>query len=95
MEDFALSLRGNGMGHSGVKKLCRRPLLLLSREREVEEIVGLLGRATVRLLTLTGPGGIGKTRSGRSFRRRKDLPEPRPIRASRRPPYTFEGGTQE
>ena len=52
------------MGHSGVKKLCRRPLLLLSREREVEEIVSLLGRATVRLLTLTGPGGIGKTRLG-------------------------------
>jgi len=35
---------------------------LLGREREVEEIVGLLGRPAVRLLTLTGPGGIGKTR---------------------------------
>ena len=37
---------------------------LLGREREVEEIGGLLGRAAVRLLTLTGPGGIGKTRLG-------------------------------
>ena len=37
---------------------------LLGREREVQEIVDLLGRAAVRLLTLTGPGGIGKTRLG-------------------------------
>jgi hypothetical protein len=36
----------------------------LGREREVQEISGLLGRAAVRLLTLTGPGGIGKTRLG-------------------------------
>ncbi|HET7272215.1 MAG TPA: helix-turn-helix domain-containing protein, partial [Rubrobacter sp.] len=35
---------------------------LLGREREVEEIDNLLRQAAVRLLTLTGPGGIGKTR---------------------------------
>jgi predicted ATPase/transcriptional regulator with XRE-family HTH domain len=35
---------------------------LLGREHEVEGIVGLLGQAAVRLLTLTGLGGIGKTR---------------------------------
>ena len=34
----------------------------LGRERELEEIVALLSREDVRLLTLTGPGGTGKTR---------------------------------
>jgi predicted ATPase/transcriptional regulator with XRE-family HTH domain len=35
---------------------------LVGREPEVEEIGNLLRQAAVRLTTLTGPGGIGKTR---------------------------------
>ena len=34
----------------------------LGRERELHEIAALLGREDVRLVTLTGPGGTGKTR---------------------------------
>jgi predicted ATPase len=34
----------------------------LGRESEIEEIAALLGRRDVRLVTLTGPGGSGKTR---------------------------------
>jgi predicted ATPase/transcriptional regulator with XRE-family HTH domain/Tfp pilus assembly protein PilF len=35
---------------------------LIGREREVETVVALLAQPAVRLVTLTGPGGVGKTR---------------------------------
>jgi predicted ATPase/class 3 adenylate cyclase len=39
-----------------------QPNALIGREHEVETITDLLHQDDVRLLTLTGPGGIGKTR---------------------------------
>jgi predicted ATPase len=36
----------------------------LGREKELTEVLGLLEQENVRLLTLTGPGGTGKTRLG-------------------------------
>jgi predicted ATPase len=38
------------------------PTPLVGRERELRDVTGRLGSADVRLLTLTGPGGTGKTR---------------------------------
>ena len=46
----------------GPRPLPADPTSLVGREQAIEEVAGLVGRPEVRLVTLTGLGGIGKTR---------------------------------
>ncbi len=47
-----------------------QPLPFVGREREIDRILALLADPACRLLTITGPGGIGKTRLALEVARR-------------------------
>src|SRR5581483_8291697 len=56
------SLLARPVARARMTRLPSPPGAIIGRERELAEIAGLLARADVRLLTLVGPGGVGKTR---------------------------------
>jgi predicted ATPase len=49
-------------GAGGPRPLPVSVTLLIGREQDIDEVAGLASRPEVRLVTLTGPGGVGKTR---------------------------------
>jgi predicted ATPase len=50
------------VGAHGLRPLPVSTTSLLGREQDIDEVTQLIERPDVRLVTLTGPGGVGKTR---------------------------------
>jgi predicted ATPase/transcriptional regulator with XRE-family HTH domain len=60
--EFEAAARGPRLAPPRSSGLPLPPTRLIGRDQELEVIVGALEHPDVRLVTLTGPGGIGKTR---------------------------------
>jgi hypothetical protein len=68
----------------GPRPLLVDPTSLVGREQGIDEVAGLAERPDVRLFTLTGPGGIGKTRlSGGGRAAGRPLRGPDRVRSAR------------
>lgn len=61
-QTIAASSRGRGIRPGAPGPFPVPPTPLIGRSREVRKIVRALQRSETRLLTLTGPPGVGKTR---------------------------------
>jgi predicted ATPase/DNA-binding winged helix-turn-helix (wHTH) protein len=70
VQDESLAAAAAGAPAERPLELPASPTPLLGRERELTEAADLLRSGDARLLTLTGPGGIGKTRLATEIARR-------------------------
>jgi predicted ATPase len=61
-ERFAVAAPPARAGAHGLRPLPVSTTSLLGREQDIDEVTRLIERPDVRLVTLTGPGGVGKTR---------------------------------
>ncbi len=61
-ERFAVAATPARAGAHGLRPLPVSTTSLLGREQDIDEVTRLIERPDVRLVTLTGPGGVGKTR---------------------------------
>lgn len=71
-ERFNLTLQNkvNREGPSIVNSIPAIPNTLIGREKDIEKLRQILEDTSTRLITLTGPGGIGKTRLATEIARR-------------------------
>jgi predicted ATPase len=52
---------------------------IIGRDADLASLLGLLQRRTARLITLTGPGGVGKTRLARAVAARESIRSGNPV----------------
>ncbi len=63
-ERFNLTIQNkiSEAGFTSFNSIPAVPNCLIGREKNIEEVITMLNQTSIRLVTLTGPGGIGKTR---------------------------------